>query len=97
MLKPLEPEELLIDPEDSVLDETLFETLKKDKDGFFANAVGLLTDIFVGKVTREPSASLPVTPAEAAASAGAEEGALEQSPIERELVEESPADVQQTG
>jgi phosphatidylserine/phosphatidylglycerophosphate/cardiolipin synthase-like enzyme len=62
LLKPLEPEELLIDPEDSVLDEGLFETLKKDKDGFFANAVGLLTDIFVGKVAHEPPASLPASP-----------------------------------
>jgi len=59
MLKPLEPEDLLIDPEDSVLDEGLFESLKKDKDGFLANAVGLLTDIFVGKVAHEPPASRP--------------------------------------
>jgi phospholipase D1/2 len=97
LLQTLAPEDLLIDPEDSVLDEKLFETLKKDKDGYFASAVGLLTDIFVGKVTREPPASLPATPAEADATARAEDRALEQSPVERELVEESPADVQQTG
>lgn len=64
LLKPLEPEDLLIDPEDSVLDEGLFESLKKDRDGFFANAVGVLTNIFVGKVAHEPSASQPGSPSE---------------------------------
>jgi hypothetical protein len=95
MLKPLEPEDLLIDPEDSVLDEKLFETLKKDKDGYFANAVSLLTDIFVGRVAREPPASQPVSAAEA--SALRDDRTLEDSPVERNLVEEGPADAQQVG
>ncbi|MBF5041710.1 phospholipase [Aggregicoccus sp. 17bor-14] len=84
VLKSFAPEDLLIDPEDSVLDEKLFETLKKDKEGYFASAVSLLTDIFVGKVTREPLASLPVQGG-AAALAEAEADAEVEAELEAEL------------
>ena len=54
---PLEPEELLIDPEDSALAEGLFETLKKD--GLFASGVRLLSEWMVGRPGRPYRALLP--------------------------------------
>lgn len=57
LLKPLEPEELHIDPEDSALAEGLFETLKKD--GLFASGVRLLSEWMVGRPERPYRALLP--------------------------------------
>jgi phosphatidylserine/phosphatidylglycerophosphate/cardiolipin synthase-like enzyme len=66
LLKPLEPETFSIDPEDSVLDEGLFESLKQNQ-GLLASSFRLLTRFFVSRPAHAHPASLPV-PAEAAAS-----------------------------
>ncbi|NPC75843.1 phospholipase [Corallococcus exiguus] len=65
LFKPLEPEEFLIDPEESVLDESLFEALHKGDDGLFASGVRLLSRWLVGKsceTARRHSAILPCVP-----------------------------------
>jgi phospholipase D1/2 len=60
LLKPLEPEELIIDPEDSVLDESLFETLRQEQ-GLLATGFRLLTRL-LGRPERPHPASLPAEP-----------------------------------
>ncbi len=64
LFKPLEPEAFSIDPEDSVLDEGLFESLKQE-DGLLASSFRLLTRFFVRRPHRAHPASLPVAVAEA--------------------------------
>ncbi len=59
LLKPLEPEELIIDPEDSVLQEGLFETLKKE--GLFSSSIRLLNELLVGRPRRPYRAMLPAS------------------------------------
>ena len=59
LFKPLEPEALIIDPEDSVLDESLFESLRQDA-SVFATSVRFLTRWFIGGPERAHPASLPV-------------------------------------
>ncbi|MCP3139638.1 phospholipase D-like domain-containing protein [Pyxidicoccus xibeiensis] len=54
LLKSLEPEDLIIDPEDSVLDESLFEALHRAEDGLFASGVRLLSRWLVGAGTERP-------------------------------------------
>ncbi|WP_141588049.1 phospholipase D-like domain-containing protein [Myxococcus sp. AB056] len=54
LLKSLEPEELIIDPEQSVLDESLFEALHRAEDGLFASGVRLLSRWLVGTGTERP-------------------------------------------
>jgi phosphatidylserine/phosphatidylglycerophosphate/cardiolipin synthase-like enzyme len=62
LLKSLEPEELIIDPEDSVLDESLFEALHRAEDGLFASGIRLLSRWLVGASTERPHrAILPAT------------------------------------
>lgn len=62
LLKPLEPEEFIIDPEDSVLDESLFEALHRAEDGLFASSIRLLSRWLVGtSVERPHRAILPVS------------------------------------
>ena len=62
LLKSLEPEELIIDPEESVLDESLFEALYRAEDGLFASGVRLLSRWLVGTGTERPHrAILPCT------------------------------------
>jgi phosphatidylserine/phosphatidylglycerophosphate/cardiolipin synthase-like enzyme len=58
LLKTLEPEELIIDPEDSLLDESLFESLRQEQ-GLLANGFRLLTRWFIGLPERPHPASLP--------------------------------------
>jgi phospholipase D1/2 len=58
LFKPLEPEALIIDPEDSVLDESLFESLRQDG-GMFATSFRLLTRWFIGGPEHAHPASLP--------------------------------------
>jgi phosphatidylserine/phosphatidylglycerophosphate/cardiolipin synthase-like enzyme len=65
LLKPLEPEAFIIDPEDSVLDEGLFESLKQEQ-GFLASSFRLITRFFVRRPHRAHPASLPATVEEAA-------------------------------
>ena len=65
LLKPLEPEAFSIDPEDSVLDEGLFESLKQE-DGLLASSFRLLTRFFVRRPQRAHPASLPAAVAEVA-------------------------------
>ncbi|NTX02975.1 phospholipase D-like domain-containing protein [Myxococcus sp. CA040A] len=63
LLKSLEPEELVIDPEDSVLDESLFEALRGAEDGLFASGVRLLSRWLVGAAEERPHrAILPAGP-----------------------------------
>ncbi|XXF77469.1 phospholipase D-like domain-containing protein [Myxococcaceae bacterium GXIMD 01537] len=57
LLKPLEPEELHIDPEDSVLEESLFETLKRE--GLFASGLRRLSEWLVGRAERAHEAIRP--------------------------------------
>jgi phosphatidylserine/phosphatidylglycerophosphate/cardiolipin synthase-like enzyme len=59
LLKPLEPDELIIDPEESVLDESLFETLRQEQ-GLLATGFRLLSKWLVGLPERPHPASLPV-------------------------------------
>jgi hypothetical protein len=59
LLKPLEPEEFSIDPEDSVLSEGLFESMKKD--GLFASSIRRLHQLLVGEPRRPLRAALPVS------------------------------------
>ncbi|HLL01666.1 MAG TPA: phospholipase D-like domain-containing protein [Myxococcaceae bacterium] len=59
LLKPLEPEAFSIDPEDSVLDEGLFESLKQDE-GVLASSFRLLTRFIIRRPHRAHPASLPV-------------------------------------
>ncbi|MCE9670792.1 phospholipase D-like domain-containing protein [Myxococcus stipitatus] len=54
LLKSLEPEELIIDPEDSVLDESLFEALRSGEDGLFASGIRLLSRWLVGAAEERP-------------------------------------------
>jgi phospholipase D1/2 len=58
LLKPLEPEELVFDPEDSLLDESLFESLRQEQ-GLLATGFRLLTRWFIGRPERCHPASLP--------------------------------------
>ncbi|WP_224368945.1 phospholipase D-like domain-containing protein [Hyalangium versicolor] len=58
LLKPLEPDELIIDPEDSVLDESLFESLRQEQ-GLLATGFRLVTR-WLGLPERPHPASLPV-------------------------------------
>ncbi|MDY7227775.1 phospholipase D-like domain-containing protein [Hyalangium rubrum] len=58
LFKPLEPEEFIIDPEDSVLDESLFESLKQQQ-GLVASSVRLLSRWILGRPERCHPASLP--------------------------------------
>ena len=64
LLKPLEPEELVFDPEDSLLDESLFESLRQEQ-GLLATSFRFFTRWFLSYPERCHPASLP---AEAAAS-----------------------------
>jgi hypothetical protein len=64
LLKPLEPEAFSIDPEDSVLDEGLFESLKQDE-GVLASSFRLLTRFIIRRPHRAHPASLPVQVEEA--------------------------------
>ncbi|WP_415835658.1 phospholipase D-like domain-containing protein [Corallococcus soli] len=66
LFKPLEPEDFLIDPEESVLDESLFEALHKGDDGLFASGVRLLSRWLVGPSCDAPPhrAILPCVPAQ---------------------------------
>jgi phospholipase D1/2 len=57
LLKPLEPEELIIDPEESVLDESVFESLRQEQ-GLLATGFRLLTRL-LGRPERPHPASLP--------------------------------------
>jgi phospholipase D1/2 len=66
LLKPLEPEAFIIDPEDSVIDEGLFESLTQEQ-GVLASSFRLLTRFFVSRPPRAHPASLPA-PAQEAAS-----------------------------
>lgn len=66
LLKSLEPGALLIDPEDSVLEEGLFETLKKD--GLFASGVRRLSEWLVGRAERRHAAMLPAATESSAAN-----------------------------
>lgn len=68
LLKPLVPEDLVIDPEDSVLDEQLFERFQTEREGLFASGVRLLTEWLVGKVPASPAAMRPVLPPDDAAA-----------------------------
>lgn len=71
LLKPLEPEELIIDPEDSVLDESLFEALHRAEDGLFASGIRLLSRWLVGSGTERPHrAILPASLEEDGRSTG---------------------------
>nr|WP_211193958.1 phospholipase D-like domain-containing protein [Pyxidicoccus fallax] len=71
LLKSLEPEELIIDPEDSVLDESLFEALHRAEDGLFASGIRLLSRWLVGTSTERPHRAIcPVTEEEDGRSAG---------------------------
>ena len=71
LLKPLEPEELIIDPEDSVLDESLFEALHRAEDGLFASGIRLLSRWLVGSGTeRRHRAILPASLEEDGRSTG---------------------------
>ncbi|WP_338863320.1 phospholipase D-like domain-containing protein [Myxococcus stipitatus] len=54
LLKSLEPEDLSIDPEDSVLDESLFEALRGAEDGLFASGIRLLSRFWVGTAEERP-------------------------------------------
>jgi phosphatidylserine/phosphatidylglycerophosphate/cardiolipin synthase-like enzyme len=65
LLKPLEPETFSIDPEESVVDEGLFESLKQNQ-GLLASSFRLLTRFFVSRPSHAHPASLPVTVEEAA-------------------------------
>jgi len=58
LLKPLEPEEFLIDPEDSLLDESFFESLRQEE-GLLATGVRLFTRWFSSLPERPHPASLP--------------------------------------
>lgn len=69
LLKPLEPEAFSIDPEDSVLDEGLFESLKQDQGGVLASSFRLLTRFLLRMPQRAHPASLPA-PVEQVASEG---------------------------
>lgn len=61
LFKPLEPKDLIIDPEDSILDESLFESFHRDRHGLFASGMRLLTEWLVGEVNGPPpAANLPV-------------------------------------
>jgi hypothetical protein len=51
LLKPLEPDELIIDPESSVVDEALFESLRQEQ-GLLAAGFRLLTRWFIGRPER---------------------------------------------
>jgi phospholipase D1/2 len=64
LLKPLEPEELIIDPEDSLLDPSFFESLRQEQ-GLFATGFRLLTRWFIGLPSRPHPASLPAEAAPA--------------------------------
>jgi hypothetical protein len=71
LLKSLEPEELIIDPEDSVLDESLFEALHRAEDGLFASGIRLLSRWLVGTGTERPHrAILPANFEEDSRSSG---------------------------
>jgi phosphatidylserine/phosphatidylglycerophosphate/cardiolipin synthase-like enzyme len=59
LLKPLEPEELLFDPEDSLLDESLFESLRQEQ-GLLATGFRFFTRLFLSCPERCHPASLPV-------------------------------------
>jgi phospholipase D1/2 len=54
LLKEVLPADLLIDPEDSVLDESLFESMK-DERGLVASGVRRLTRWLVGHIEPEPT------------------------------------------
>jgi hypothetical protein len=58
LLKTLEPEELIIDPEDTLLDESFFESLRQEQ-GVLAAGFRLLTRWFIGLPERPHPASLP--------------------------------------
>jgi hypothetical protein len=58
LLKPLEPEELVFDPEDSLLDESLFESLKQEQ-GLLATGFRFFTRLFLSRPERCHPASLP--------------------------------------
>ena len=58
LLKSLEPEELIIDPEDSLLDESFFESMRREQ-GLLATGFRLLTRWFIGLPERPHPASLP--------------------------------------
>jgi len=58
LLKPLEPEELIIDPEDSLLDESLFESMRQEQ-GLLAAGFRLITRWFIGLPEHPHPASLP--------------------------------------
>jgi phosphatidylserine/phosphatidylglycerophosphate/cardiolipin synthase-like enzyme len=59
LLKPLEPDELLFDPEDSLLDESLFESLRQEQ-GLLATGFRFFTRLFLNCPERCHPASLPV-------------------------------------
>jgi hypothetical protein len=59
LLKSLEPDELIIDPEESLLDESLFESLRQEQ-GLLATGFRFLTRWFMGLPERPHPASLPV-------------------------------------
>ncbi|WP_224246880.1 phospholipase D-like domain-containing protein [Hyalangium gracile] len=61
LLKSLEPDELIIDPEESVLDESLFESLQQEQ-GLLATSFRFFTRWFIGLPERPHPASLPVEP-----------------------------------
>lgn len=65
LLKPLEPDELIIDPEESVLDEALFESLRQEQ-GLLATSFRLITRWFISRPERPHPASQPaeLTPPE---------------------------------
>ncbi len=58
LLKPLEPEELMFDPEDSLLDEGLFESLRQEQ-GLLVTGFRLFTRWFTSRPERCHPASLP--------------------------------------
>jgi phosphatidylserine/phosphatidylglycerophosphate/cardiolipin synthase-like enzyme len=71
LLKSLEPEEFIIDPENSVLDESLFEALHRAEDGLFASGIRLLSRWLVGTPSeRKHRAILPAGAEEADRSTG---------------------------
>lgn len=58
LFKPLEPDELLIDPEESVLDESLFDSLRQEQ-GLLANGFRFFTRWFVSLPEKSHPGSLP--------------------------------------
>ncbi|MBZ4411881.1 phospholipase D-like domain-containing protein [Myxococcus sp. MISCRS1] len=72
LLKSLEPEDLVIDPEDSVLDESLFEALRGGEDGLFASGIRLLSRWLVGAAEERPHRA--ILPADADSEGGGQYG-----------------------